>query len=539
MKKRIVIVFLILLTLFVGVAGRLAYLSGGAEITQYAGVTGSRVISVGINAARGVIYDRNGVPLAGGEERCAVLCEPMSLSGESAEKLRAHAVNIEEEELDRKIAAGYPFLVYVDRPLGGVGLSGITALARYGGLAQNLIGYINADGHGVAGIEAAMDDYLYADGYSYSACFTADAARRALAGYGIAFEGSARPMTQGVTLSLDRQIQQICEEVADERVERGVILVSDLETGQICAWVSRPTYDPNHVEQSLASGDAMLNKALYSYCCGSVFKIVVTAAALENGVELPQDYECTGAFAAGEHTIACAKREGHGILDGKTAFAQSCNPYFCELAARVGAQKVLEMAEKFGLGQRTDLGCGIGDGGGQLPPLRDLSVSAALSNLAIGQGSLLVTPIQVLRLSAIIANGGQMMSFRLFESITDTDGNRTKITSESVARMVISVDTATVIRDMMEEAVRSGSGRPAAAAVYQSAVKTSSAETGIYEQGKPILHTWVTGFYPSQRPQYAIAVLVEGGSSGYVSTAPVFADIVDRMYGCGLVKPVV
>jgi penicillin-binding protein 2 len=156
----------------------------------------------------------------------------MSLSGESAEKLRAHAVNIEAQELDRRIAAGYPFLVYVDRPLGGVGLSGITALARYGGLAQNLIGYIDADGHGVAGIEAAMDDYLYADGYSYSACFTADAARRALAGYGIAFEGSARPMTQGVTLSLDRQIQQICEEVADERVERGVILVSDLETAQ-------------------------------------------------------------------------------------------------------------------------------------------------------------------------------------------------------------------------------------------------------------------------------------------------------------------
>jgi cell division protein FtsI/penicillin-binding protein 2 len=315
MKKRIVIVFLILLSLFVGVAGRLAYLAGGAEIAQYASVTGSRVISVGINAARGVIYDRNGRPLAGAEEKRAVLCEPMSLSEASAESLREHAVEITAQELDQKISSGYPFFTYVDEPTGGVGLTGLTALARYGGLAQNLIGYIDADGHGVVGIEAAMEEYLYAKGYSYSALFTADAARRALAGYGLAFEGSARPVTQGVSLSLDREIQQICEEVANERVERGVILVSDLQTGQICAWVSRPTYDPNNIAQSLTSGDAMLNKVLYSYCCGSVFKIIVTAAALENGVELLQEYECTGHFQAGEQAIACAKREGHGVID--------------------------------------------------------------------------------------------------------------------------------------------------------------------------------------------------------------------------------
>jgi penicillin-binding protein 2 len=197
------------------------------------------------------------------------------------------------------------------------------------------------------------------------------------------------------------------------------------------------------------------------------------------------------------------------------------------------------MAEKFGLGQVTDLGYGIGGSAGQLPPLRDLSVPAALANLAIGQGSLLVTPIQVLRMSAIIAGEGQAIPFRLFESVTDAQGTVTRIEQEKATESVVSSDTAAVIRDMMEETVRSGSGMTAAAAVHQSAVKTSSAETGIYEQGKQVLHTWVTGFYPSQQPQYAIAVLVEGGSSGYASTAPVFAAIVDRMYGCGLIKPVI
>lgn len=95
------------------------------------------------------------------------------------------------------------------------------------------------------------------------------------------------------------------------------------------------------------------------------------------------------------------------------------------------------------------------------------------------------------------------------------------------------------IREMMVVSTLSGSGTPAVSSVYHSAVKTSSAETGIYEDGKQVLHTWVTGFYPAEDPQYAIAVLVEGGKSGYSSAAPVFGKIVDQMYGCGLIEPVI
>ena len=531
--------FFIILALFVGVAGRLVYLSGGREIAQYASVTGSRVLSVGINGARGVIYDRNGVPLVGGEERDAVLCEPMSLDEASAELLRAHATNMTAEELDRAISSGRPFLAHVDEPIAGRGLTGLRALARYGGLAQHLMGYLDSEGHGVVGIEAAMDESLYAEGYSYTAVFTSDAARRALSGYGIGFEGSAQPIQKGVVLSLDREIQGICEAVADEKVERGVILVSDVKSGQICAWVSRPTYDPLRVEEYLEQGDAMLNKALYPYCCGSVFKIVVTAAALEAGIELPQDYECTGAFAAGEHTLSCAKKEGHGVVDVTAAFAQSCNPYFCHLASLVGAQGVLDMAEKFGLGQAIDFGYGIAADEGRLPALRDLSVAAALANFAIGQGELQVTPLQVLGIGSIIANGGVRQSVHLFEGIRNEEGKQTAIEHRASSLRVISESTAAQIRDMMVASTQSGSGMPAASSVYHSAVKTSSAETGIYEEGRHILHTWVTGFYPSEDPQYAIAVLVEGGRSGYSSAAPVFGEIVDRMYGCGLIQPVV
>ncbi len=531
--------FFIILSFFVAVAGRLVYLSGGREIAQYASVTGSRVISVGINEARGVIYDRNGVPLVGGEERDAVLCEPMSLDEESAERLRQYAMDMTAEELDQAISSGRPFLAYVNEPITGRGLTGLRALARYGGLAQHLMGYLDSAGHGVVGIEAAMDEPLYAEGYSYTALFTSDAARRALSGYGIAFEGSAQPIKKGVTLSLDREIQEVCEAVAQEKVERGVILVSDVRSGQICAWVSRPTYDPLRVEEYLEQGDAMLNKALHAYCCGSIFKIIVTAAALEAGVELPQEYECTGAFAAGEHTISCAKTEGHGVVDATAAFAQSCNPYFCHLASLVGAQGVLEMAEEFGLGQAIDFGYGIKAAEGRLPALQDLSVAAALANFAIGQGDLQVTPLQVLEIGSILANGGVGRPVHVFEGILDESGKSTSLLSKKSSLRVISEGTAMQIRDMMVASTQGGSGTPAAASVYHSAVKTSSAETGIYENGKQVLHTWVTGFYPAEDPQYAIAVLVEGGKSGYSSAAPVFGMIVDRMYGCGLIEPVI
>lgn len=515
------------------------YLSGGREIAQYASVTGSRVISVGINGARGVIYDRNGVPLVGGEERDAVLCEPMSLDEESAELLRAHVVDMTAEELNRAISAGRPFLAHVDEPITGRGLTGLRALARYGGLAQHLMGYLDGAGHGVVGIEAVMDDALYAEGYSYTALFTSDAARRALSGYGIGFEGSAQPVQKGVVLSLDREIQEICEAVADERIERGVILVRDVKSGQVCAWVSRPTYDPLRVEEYLEQGDAMLNKALHSYCCGSVFKIIVTAAALEAGIELPQEYECTGSFTAGEHTLSCAKKEGHGVVDATAAFAQSCNPYFCYLASLVGAQGVLEMAEKFGLGQATDFGYGIASAQGRLPSLANLSAPAALANFSIGQGDLQVTPLQVLEMGAIIAGGGVRQSTHLFEALRDEQGESTSPLQEKTEVRVISESTASQIGKMMMTSTQEGTGTPAAAAVYRSAVKTSSAETGIYEDGKQVLHTWVTGFYPYEDPQYAIAVLVEGGTSGYGSAAPVFGDIADRMYGCGLIQPVI
>ncbi len=538
MKKRILIIFLVILALFSVMVGRFAYLSGGDEIAQYAAVTGSRTIRVGINMARGVIRDRKGRPLAGGAQKAAVLCEPMSLSEESAELLRQHAIDITGQALDEAISSGRPFLAYVDQPLSGAGLTGLTALARYEGLAQHLIGYLDSTGHGVDGIESVMDEHLYQDGYAYAALFTADAARRALSGYGIAFEGSPHPVTQGVTLSLDRQIQQICEDVADDMVERGVILVSDLDSGQLCAWVSRPIYDPLRVSDYLEDGDAMLNKALYSYCCGSAFKIVVMAAALEMGLDVSQEYECTGSFAAGEHEIACAKREGHGPLDGAAAFAQSCNPYFCHLAQQIGAENLLAMAEKFGLGQSIDLGYGISSADGKLPSMRDLSAPAALANFAIGQGSLQVTPLQVLRMAAIVAHEGRDESVHLFESITDVDGRVSTLTQPQVSQPVISSQTAARLREMMVGSTLTGSAVPAAAAVYHSAVKTSSAETGIYENGKQVLHTWVTGFYPAEAPQYAVTVLVEGGRSGYYSAAPVFAAIVDQLYGCGLVKPV-
>ncbi len=523
MKKRMVIVFFMILSLFVGIIGRYAYLAGGREVAQYTGVYGSRSIRVGINMARGVMKDRNGKVLVGAVEQKAVLCEPMSLSEESAERLREHAVFISAQALDDAIADGRPFLAYVDEEIFGNGLVGITALRRYSGMAQNLIGYIDGDGHGVTGLESIFDEDLFREGYAYSVSFQADAARRALSGYGLAFEGRPVAQSEGIELSLDAEILEICEAVAPER---GVVLVSDLRTGEICSWVSRPTYDAYNVADYLQSEDAMLNKALCTFSCGSVFKIIVAAAALEAGLDITQEYECTGAYTAGDIQISCSKKEGHGKVTGESAFCHSCNPYFCELAAQVGAQAVLDMARRFGLGESIDLGYGIKAQAGKLPTAADLSVPAALANFAIGQGSLQVTPVQVLQIASTVANKGIRPSLSIIKD------EKTQEVS------VLSPDTAGQLAQWMAMATRYGTGVKASTVHYSAAVKTSSAETGIYQNGKQVLHTWVTGFYPAEDPQYAITVLVEGGSSGYASAAPIFSQIADQMYGCGLIEPV-
>ena len=130
----------------------------------------------------------------------------------------------------------------------------------------------------------------------------------------------------GVMLTLDSSIQRACEAVGIEMVDKGCIVVLDAPTGRVRASVSLPLYDPENVAASIARQDtSLVNRALSAYNVGSVFKPLLAAAALEQGISAQETYECTGSIEVGGHVYRCAYGRGHGTVDMKTALEQSCN----------------------------------------------------------------------------------------------------------------------------------------------------------------------------------------------------------------------
>ena len=148
----------------------------------------------------------------------------------------------------------------------------------------------------------------------------------------------------GAVLTLDADIQQITEDIAAKYIKKGAVIVMQPQTGDILAMASLPSYHPQKVAEVLEDENApLLNRALCNYNCGSVFKIVSAATALESGVN-PDT--CNGSITVGNTVFHCHNRLGHGLLKMEEAFAKSCNSYFIELVSGVGGNALWQMASR-------------------------------------------------------------------------------------------------------------------------------------------------------------------------------------------------
>jgi peptidoglycan glycosyltransferase/penicillin-binding protein 2 len=248
-----------------------------------------------------------------------------------------------------------------------------------------------------------------------------------------------------------------------------------------------------------------------------------------HGFDDPDHYYCTGAVDINGLTFKCYSyyQGGHGDMDLEKAFALSCNSYFIELCQKIGYKSMIGMAKKFGLGSKTGISeQGIPEASGNLPDMDAYYSSADIANLAIGQGVMLATPLQVADLTATIANGGIKNRVNIVDSITDSNGNIVKQIRKSEGERIISKDTSDKIRSLMEAVTLNGTGTEAVMGYYGGAGgKTGSAETGSEE----IVHAWFAGYFPAAGPRYSIAVFAEDGRLGGKSAAPVFAGIAKGM----------
>ena len=402
--RRLAAVYAALLAGFAVVLCRL-YLA--ASNTGYAArAAGQSAVTLRLPARRGNFYDCDGLPLTGLDETWYALCLP----GESSYvRLYDAATAAGQAELYQRRNAASPFLLEVTQDVASLGVYTYPAARRYCAvpLCQHLIGYLDGEGRGVSGLEAALDEVLAGSGGQDTVTCTVTGQGRLVEGTGpvytpAAFDGA------GVQLTISRPIQRAAEAVAAETMTSGCILVLDVDTAQVRASVSLPGYDPGNVSASLDdAGSPLLDRTLAAYAVGSVFKPVLAAAALEAGLD-GLTVECPGYTVVDGQVFRCASGTAHGTVDLAAALEKSCNGYFIRLGQALGAEAVLEASRQLGFGRRVRVAGSLQSAAGVLPELDTLSASGQLANFSFGQGQLLATPLQVAAMMNTIAAGGRL-----------------------------------------------------------------------------------------------------------------------------------
>lgn len=353
-----------------------------------------------------------------------------------------------------------------------------------------------------------------------------------------------------VYLSLDTTFQDTVERLLGSR--KGAIIVMHPTTGVIYALAAFPRFQPQLLSAGMDAATwakfyadenrPLLNRATQgTYPPGSIFKIVTISAALESlGLNPATTFTCTGRWQGlgPAFTKECWLKQGHGqisLLDGLT---QSCNVVFYEVGLalhRSNPDLLPEWARKFGLGASTKIFGLAEEGQGVVPDnaWKTANFSQPLFdgdavNSAIGQGYMLVTPVQIARLLAAIANGGQLPRPRVIEKVVTVDGVETIVQPEVAGKLPISPQNLALIQQSLN-AITSGAQGTARSA-FEGATYTVAGKTGTAEAGLPEPHAWFAGYAPVDKPRVVITVLVEQGGEGSKVAAPLFRQVVEAFF---------
>ncbi len=389
--------------------------------------------------------------------------------------------------------------------------------------AASLVGYVS-DNKGVYGLERVYDEYLLST--SKGATVNIDAFRNMIGD--MAYAGNSG--SEKVKLTLDLTYQRIVEDCLKASDNKCSAVLLDVESFDLLAMASYPTFKQDRIGAYLDNQSGVLqNNSMLAYDMGSIFKIVVVAAASENNLlDTEKLYNCLGKMYVAGKEFECHNAYGHGWQNIYDAFKNSCNCAFIELGTEVGYKNILDMAKKFGLGNKNLYPLELEQQKGMLPDENNYYL-ADLSNLSIGQGKLSGTVLDGAILSAVIAGNGFVKNVNCAECITDSYGQTIKNLKSEKSEKILTDYTADIIKSMMCITNKSGTGTNAQIEDGGSGGKTGSAQTGWYVDGENYQHGWFTGFFPEENPKFALCVFVENGKSGSESAAPIFKKIGDRI----------
>ncbi len=356
-----------------------------------------------------------------------------------------------------------------------------------------------------------------------------------------------------IHLYMDYSIQQFAESLMTDKL--GSLVAIDTRNGGILAMVSKPDYDPRYLAGKIDSkiwNDLLSDQShpLYSrsiqsvYPPGSTYKIVAAIAALEEKIVKPSwEVTCPGYFKLGRKTIKCWNEGGHGTVDMYEAIKGSCNVYFYNLGLKIGLNVWSKYSKLFAFGKRTNVDL-PNESSGLVPTEKFFNsrygkngwTRGNLANLAIGQGELLVTPLQLAQFAMILANKGTYYSPHLIDYLYDHSSGD-KIVSQQIEQTVegISQENYDIITEAMRQVMDGGTGWFGKVKDIEMAGKTGTAQNPHGDS-----HAWFMTFAPFEEPQIAVAIIVENGGGGGAVAAPIARMFLEKyFYGKLLPRPVI
>jgi len=362
-----------------------------------------------------------------------------------------------------------------------------------------------------------------------------------------------------VYLTIDAGLQKTAEKALDGNP--GAVVAMEVNTGRVLVLASSPSCDLERFASGLSDVEwatltrhsplkPLLNRATKGkYFPGSTFKVVTALAALYEGIITPSTkVQCNGAIRFGDRPFRCWKHSGHGLVDLKKALAQSCDVYFYTIAEKLDIDTLAKFARALGLGSLTNIGLGespglIGDRAWKIRVKKEPWHKGETLNMAIGQGFNSATPLQICRLYAAIANGGILYRPMLVERVVDPDGRTVRdFTPQPDGRFDDYSDMLPVIRDALVAAVNEEHGTGTRAALDEVIVagKTGTSQVvhteryeGMKEEDIPRNerdHAWFACFAPADKPEIAVAVLVENGGHGGSAAAPIARKVLEKYF---------
>jgi penicillin-binding protein 2 len=594
LRRRFVISSLIVAGIFCVLALRLWYLQV-LGVDHYRDLSErNRIRYIAIQAPRGAIFDRHGTLLVDNRPAFTVSALRQEVDDRSQlfHNL-AELLEVDQEQLEQRWLAGQGLPRY--RPLtlvedvgrqsmekvqeNSLNLPGILVEVKpfraypFGDMGAHLFGYLGE----VTEEELAQAEF---DGYRSGEMVGKTALERMFEDTLRGISGQKRievnvrgrelrqvttqnPLPgQNLYLTIDASLQQAAEKALAGKA--GAVVALDVNNGEVLAMVSRPTFDPAWFARGISSEEwrelidnpqhPMTNKALRGqYPPGSTFKMAVALAALEAGTATPSTkVQCDGSIKLGSFEYRCWKKEGHGSVDLHKAIKESCDVWFYRVGLDVGIDRIASAAKRLGLGQGTGFPFG-GESAGMIPT-REWKKKrfgtgwydgeTAIS--AIGQGFVLTTPLQLASMAATLANGGTVWRPQIVQKIVDLEGN-----SEELLRPEKLMETAwpsaalNAVRAGMESVVNDvgGTAWRSRLKTVRFAGKTGTAqvvrrkdddEKAPKDDEIPYQyrdHALFVSYAPVDKPQIAVAVVVEHGGHGSSAAAPVAKAMYEAYFG--------